>query len=258
MSRRYEWFAYVLTFTALIGFFVGWKLLTGQESPEFKSRQEEAIATTAANVSDFSQSENADDPLRIYGVYVIHTPPFKDPFIGYGVYLGQGLVLTAAHLVGRLPAYSRPRIIIAGEELPAKVLKQGSPEQTDLALLAIDQTRLPISLQLRHEPLCQFPLQVGMQVIVLYPERTARSQIISPLLIAPQFRSRFATLINEDQGSGSGVFSADKKCLIGIMSGKVTKYAYQGREASATMRENGFAGYFVPVSRGSTFLQLQR
>ena len=200
-------------------------------------------------------SENPDNSLRIYGVHVVHTPPFKDPFIGYGIYLGQGLVLTASHVVGRVPGYSNPRVIIGGEDLPAKVLKQGAPEHTDLALLSVDQTLLPISLQLRRAPLCQFPLQVGMRVVIVYPERTVRSQIISPLLIPKEYRSKFPTLINESQGSGSGVFNADKKCLIGIMSARVTKFAYQGAKGAMTMRENGYAGYFVPVSKRSTFLQ---
>ena len=94
-----------------------------------------------------------------------------------------------------------------------------------------------------------------MNVVVVYPERTVRSQIISPLLIPQQYRAKYPTLINESQGSGSGVFSADKKCLIGIMSARVTKFSYQGSKGFMTARENGYAGYFVPVSKGSTFLQ---
>ena len=249
-----ERIAYILTFVILIGFLAGWKLFSARESPEFLAQLKNTREITAANVSAPALSGNSDDSLKIYGVHVVHTPPFKDPFIGYGIYLGQGLVLTASHVVGRLPGYSSPRVIIAGEDLPAKVLKQGAPEHTDLALLSVDQALLPISLQLRRDPLCQFPLQVGMRVVVAYPERTVRSQIISPLLIPQQYRSRYPTLINEAQGSGSGVFSADKKCLIGIMSGRVTKFAYQGAKGAMTMRENGFAGYFVPVSKGANFI----
>jgi trypsin-like peptidase len=255
MPKRFAKLAYILTFVALIGFFAFWKLFSARESPEYLAQHQRIIEITAANVSDPALSGNADDALRIYGVHVVHTPPFKDPFIGYGIYLGRGLVLTAAHVVGRLPGYSRPRVVIGGEDLAAKVLKQGSPDETDLALLSVDQNKLPASLQLRRDPLCQFPLQVGMGVIVVYPERTVRSQIISPLLIPQQYRAKYPTLINESQGSGSGVFSADKKCLIGIMSGRVTKYAYQSPQRFMTMRENGYAGYFVPVSKGSTFLQ---
>jgi hypothetical protein len=94
-----------------------------------------------------------------------------------------------------------------------------------------------------------------MRVVIVYPERTVRSQIISPLLIPKEYRSKFPTIINESQGSGSGVFNADKKCLIGIMSARVTKFAYQGANGALTMRENGYAGYFVPVSKRSPFFQ---
>ena len=250
-----ESIAYVLAFIVLIGFLAGWKFFSARESPEFLAQLKNIREITSANVSAPAASENPDDSLRIYGVHVVHTPPFKDPFIGYGIYIGQGLVLTASHVVGRVPGYSSPRVVIAGKDLPAKVLKQGAPEHTDLALLSVDQTLLPISLQLRRAPLCRFPLQVGMQVVVVYPERTVRSQIISPLQIPKEYRSKFPTLINDSQGSGSGVFSADKKCLIGIMSARVTKFAYQGTKGAMTMRENGYAGYFVPASKGSPFPQ---
>ena len=253
MSNR-ERIAYTLTFVVLIGFLAGWKIFSARESPEFLAQLKNIREITAANVSAPAASENPDDSLRIYGIHVVHTPPFKDPFIGYGIYLGQGLVLTASHVVGRVPGYSSPRVVIGGKDLPAKVLKQGAPDHTDLALLSVDQTLLPISLQLRRAPLCQFPLQVGMRVVVVYPERTVRSQIISPLLIPQEYRSKFPTLINEFQGSGSGVFSADKKCLIGIMSARVTKFSYQGVKGAMTMRENGYAGYFVPVSKGAKFI----
>ena len=257
MLKRYDTIGYVLVFIALCGFLLGWKILVAPERPEDVAARQKQINITAANVSAPGASENADDTLKIYAVNVVHTPPFKSLFIGYGIYLGQGVVLTAAHVVGRMPGYFRPRVLIAGQDLPATVLKRGSPQDTDLALLSVDQERLPISLRLRRNPQCKEPLLVGTKVIVVYPERTVHSQIISPLLIPSQFRSKFPTLINEPQGSGSGVFNAEKKCLIGIMSGRITKYASRGESGRMTMRENGFAGYFVPVSKGATFIPPQ-
>ena len=91
--------------------------------------------------------------------------------------LGQGLVLTAARVVGRYPFATIPHVLIAGEDLPAKVIKEGSPDQTDLALLAVDQQRLPVSLRLRQNPLCKGNLQIGTNVIIVYPERTTRSRV---------------------------------------------------------------------------------
>src|SRR5690349_9227254 len=119
MPKRYGTIAYILTFVVLVGFFAIWKLFVAQESADFRARYEKIIQISAANVSAPAASENSDEWLKLYGVYVLHTPPFKDPFIAYGIYLGEGIVLTAAHVVGRLPGYSRPRVVIAGEDLPA-------------------------------------------------------------------------------------------------------------------------------------------
>ncbi len=97
---------------------------------------------------------------------------FKEPFTGYGIYLGQGAVITAAHVLGRWPYFiSNPRVLIAGQELPAKVIRTGSPGTTDLAILSVDETRLPVSLRLRRNPLCKEPPQAGENVIVVVPGR---------------------------------------------------------------------------------------
>jgi len=248
MLKRYDTIGYVLAFLAVLGFLLGWKLIIARPSPESVAEYEKRIQATEAIISAPAQS--ADDSLRIYAVNVVHTVPFKDPFIGNGIYLGNGLVLTAAHVVGRWPSYTNPRVLIGGQDLPARVSKEWAPGQVDLMFLSVDQTRLPVSLQLRQNPLCRGPLQVGMNVIVVYPERTVRSQTISPLLIAPEYRSKYSTLITEPEGSGSGVFNAEQKCFMGIMSAKIVKYTYQGERGRVTSRANGFAGYFVPVSNG--------
>ena len=70
-----------------------------------------------------------DDSLRIYAVNVVHNRPLKEFFTGYGIYLGQGTVITAAHVMGRWPSFIlNPRVLTAGEELSAKIIKEGSFE----------------------------------------------------------------------------------------------------------------------------------
>jgi hypothetical protein len=63
------------------------------------------IAIAAATAPLHAQSSNGslspDDSLRIYAVNVVHSRPLKEPFIRYGIYLGQGAVITAAHVMGR-------------------------------------------------------------------------------------------------------------------------------------------------------------
>jgi hypothetical protein len=60
-----------------------------------------------------------------------------------GVYLGKGLVLTAAHVV--TPVYrTKPIVHIAGMELPATAIREGNFERVDLTLLSVDEQKLPV------------------------------------------------------------------------------------------------------------------
>lgn len=209
-----------------------------------------AIANICASV----HAQSADDSLKVYAVNIVKTPPFEKQITGYGIYLGQGKVITAAHVVGHWPSFTHPRVLIAGLDLPAEVIKEGSFEQTDLALLSVDEERLPVSLRLRRNPLCKAPPRIGANVLIVVPAKTARSRIISPQLIPPQYRSRFSSLVSNTESSGSGVFHADRKCLLGIISGKISKYNYRGLNGSIVTKENGFAGFFVPASKIAEFI----
>lgn len=241
--RNWGYFAAVL---AVLAFLLSWKFFIAPDSLSRAPLYQKTLDTTAANIA--APESDPDQSLRIYGVNVVHTPPFKEPFFGYGIYLGHGAILTAAHVVGRLPSYAKPRVIIAGKDLPAKVLKLGAVDETDLALLAVDQSKLPISLLLRLNPICRRSFQIGGSVIVVYPERVERSRIISPLSIHPEYRARFSTLIDEPQGSGSGVFDAERHCLLGIMSRRISKFGIQKIGPFQIPRPNGWAGYFVPAA----------
>jgi hypothetical protein len=68
---------------------------------------------------------------------------------------------------------------------------------------------------------------------------------------------RFNTLIGDlTGGSGSGVFDAEKRCLMGIISRKVQKYDRKdgGRIGEAPV---GFAGYFIPAPQIADFIPLE-
>ena len=204
------------------------------------------------------RAQMPDSALEIYAVNVVKTPPFEKPFTGYGIYLGQGLVITAAHVVGHWPFLTRPHVVIAGRDFPTKIIKQGSygqVDQVDLALLSVDAAQLPISLQLRRNPLCQAPPLVGMEVIDVVPGQTTRLHLISPLLIAAALREKFDTLIESPAGSGSGIFDAERKCLLGIVSAKVEKYRYQPvLRGGMVWQPDGFAGYFVSAAKIANFI----
>jgi hypothetical protein len=207
-------------------------------------------------------SLSPDDSLGVYAVNVIHSRPFEKPFIGYGIYLGQRAVITAAHVMGSWPSFiSNPRVLIADQELPAKIIKKGSFETTDLALLSIDEKRLPISLRLRRNPLCKRPPHAGENVIVVLSYGTVRSKVILPQLLPRQYRANFDTFINDVPiagGSGAGVFRAEGKCLLGILSSKISKYNYRienGRLVRNLARNTSdIARHFVPASEIAEFL----
>ena len=145
-----------------------------------------SLVVTATATSAHVLAQSVDEELRVYAVNVVKTPPLEKQFTGYGIYLGNGKVITAAHVVGHWPAVTRPRVLIGGQDLPAQVLKIGSLETVDLALLSIDQSQLPASLQLRRNPLCKTFPPVRARMVVVYPDRTVATQIFSPQFIAPR------------------------------------------------------------------------
>ena len=55
-----------------------------------------------------AQSDQAD--LKAIAVHINRTP--QQPWPGYGVYLGNGLILTAAHVAGNV-AQTKPHVVIA-------------------------------------------------------------------------------------------------------------------------------------------------
>jgi len=199
----------------------------------------------------FGHADPADDSLRLYAVNVIQDPP--QAWTGYGIYLGRGLVITAAHVVGSA-ARTKPSVRIAGIDLPAKAIKEGSVERVDLTLLSVDEKQLPIYLQMRRMPVCDKPPWAGEPVIVAIPESTARSHIMSPQLLPFKYRRKFSTVISDvatTGNSGSGVFDAGNKCLLGIMSRKIF---VPPNSEDPESKEKDVAKYFVPASTIRAFI----
>ena len=148
-------------------------------------------------------------------MHINRTP--QQPWPGYGVYLGNGLILTAAHVAGDV-AQTKPHVLIAGQDLPAALVKQGSLESVDLTLLSVDGTKLPVGLQMRRTPLCEHPPYAGERVVVAIPEGTAPSRVLPRQAIPADLRGRFDTAIADvatTGNSGSGVFDAADLCLLG-------------------------------------------
>jgi hypothetical protein len=162
---------------------------------------------------------------------------------GAGVYFGNGLVITAAHVAGG----GTRGVRIDGLNVPAALIKAGSYPELDLALVFMDQGKIPESLRERRMALCQEQPPAGAPVILAAPQGITRTSIASPMLIPAEYQTKFSTLISEgstDGKSGSGVFDAEKKCLLGILSSKFTN----------NIAHKDIASYFVPADTIQSFI----
>lgn len=207
------------------------------------------LATTGTNAAA-PTTLAADAELIETAAHVNRTP--KQPWPGYGVYLGNGLVLTASHVPGPF-AWSKPHVVVGGRDFPTSLVKEGTLDTVDLTLLRFDPSTLPMRLRLRRTPLCERNPEPGEAVVVATPEGVARSRVLPPKAIPAEFRSRFGDSTVPDVAttgnSGSGVFDAWKQCLLGIMSRKFT-IELRGRPP----RKVDIAKYFVPVEEIQAFL----
>ncbi len=210
-----------------------------------------ALAVALTPPPAMAQSNHPE--LTALAVHINRTP--RQPWPGYGVYLGNGLILTAEHVAGDF-LQTKPHVIIAGLDLPAALVKQGSLDSVDLTLLSIDDTKLPVGLRMRRTPLCEHPPFAGERVVVAIPEGTAPSKILPRQAIPADLRGRFDTAITDvatTGNSGSGVFDAENLCLLGIMSRKlsVTSRSLIG---GAPGRTTDIAKYFVPAAQIKAFI----
>jgi hypothetical protein len=168
---------------------------------------------------------------------------------GAGVYLRDGLVLTASHLVAATDHKMSTRLTgLLGPPPEAKVLKHGSlqEEDVDLSLLGLDVKKLPPRIATFRKELCKAPPWPGDPVIVVDATgKIAHTSIVSPNVIPVRFRAKYPTLIRDvatTGDSGSGVFDAQGNCLHGIMS---VKFTVAGKDV---------AKYFIAAPKIQAFI----
>jgi hypothetical protein len=210
------------------------------------------LAAVVAPAPVQAQSDEVD--LKLFAVHVNRTP--QQPWPGYGIYLGNGLVLTAAHVPGNVVA-TNPHVVIAGQDLPASLVKQGEFDDVDLTLLSIDGTKLPVPLRMRRMPLCERAPYAGEPVVVATPEGTARSSVLPRQAIPEGLRARFDTAIGDvatTGNSGSGVFDAAEQCLLGIISRKISVVQQQLKLGAPVRTTRDIAKYFVPSPEIKEFI----
>ncbi len=210
-------------------------------------------ALAVALAPSLAQAQSDQTDLKAFAVHINRTP--QQPWPGYGVYLGNGLILTAAHVAGNV-VQTQPHVVIAGQDLPAALVKQGSLESVDLTLLSVDGAKLPVGLQMRRTPLCERPPYAGERVVVAIPEGTAPSRVLPRQAIPADLRGRFDTDIADvatTGNSGSGVFDAADLCLLGIVSRKIS-ITQLPLKLGAPAHTTDIAKYFVPAAEIKAFI----
>jgi hypothetical protein len=217
-----------------------------------------ALAILAAGAAPPLHAQTSDSSLIIYAATVIKTRPFEKPgTAGYAIYLGRGAVITAAHVIGHWPFFTHPHVLIGAQDLPVTIVKEGSFEGTDLALLSIDEEALPVAVRLRRNPLCKDTPRPGREVISVTPDQTTRLHVVSPAVIAPELRNKLGTLVDAPRRSGSGLFDAERKCLVGVVSAKIRRYHYQPLKGPSAADDAAYVGYFVPAPAIVGFLPVE-
>jgi hypothetical protein len=126
--------------------------------------------------------------------------------------------------------------------LPATIVKQGVFDEVDLGLLLVDEVKLPPKPAIPNMELCEAPPWPGDRVIVIDARIASQSHIVSPQELPLTLR-KFSTLFADAAttgASGSGVFDPIRRCLLGIVSRRLT---FQNREGIKTDYK-----YFVSAS----------
>ena len=215
-------------------------------------------AALLASASSFAQNPPDAADLKTFAVHINRTP--QQPWPGYGIYLGNGLVITAAHVPANV-AETKPHVVIAGQDLPAALVRQGALDDVDLTLLSIDAAKLPMRLQMRRMPLCRRPSYPGEAVVTATPERIVGSRVLPPAAVPSDLRARFNTVIGDvaaTGNSGSGVFDARDRCLLGIISRKISVGERRAGLGPAPVRTIDIAKYFVPANVIRAFIPPRR
>ena len=201
------------------------------------------LTTTLLLASCSRSGDTEDDFLRSSAVMIVHR--------GEGVYLGNGLVLTAAHVAGDKTGEKLTLRFDNGTELPATLIKGGNFEQVDLTVLLIDVSETSEDIRSRHMALCKDRPWPEDAVVVVTSKGTSRSKIIAPAELTPDFRGRvLIAAVDTDGKSGSGVFDPRNRCLLGILSAKILVRPY----GVPKLGEKALGTYFVPAETIESFI----
>jgi len=177
---------------------------------------------------------------------------------GAGIYMGKGLVLTAAHVAGRPTETNPDTVVVDDRYATASLVKLGSYEGVDVTLLSVDPAAMPPRMRdLPVLSLCVDTPVPGQTVTVVAPGNVRDSVIVPSTVLSPELQKQLPTLIRDvysTGNSGSGVFDSEIGCLMGIMSRKIESRGWQDENGLRKQVTIGVAKYFVPARTIAEFL----
>lgn len=139
---------------------------------------------------------------------------------GSGVYLGDGLVLTAAHVVQLDPANPVSSVILDGWKTDAKLVATGS-NGLDLALLKIEPADLSRQRRdMKRVETCPASTAANQPVVVAALGTVTLSKTVGFPINAPVLKGDWTNILATGYthgASGGGLFDAGKGCLAGIV-----------------------------------------
>ncbi|HMA49724.1 MAG TPA: serine protease [Magnetospirillaceae bacterium] len=139
---------------------------------------------------------------------------------GSGVYLGDGLVLTAAHVVAVDPANPVSSVILDGWKTDARLIATGA-NGLDLALLKIEPADLSRQRRdMKRVDTCPANTAANQPVVVAALGTVTLSKTVGFPINAPALKGDWTNILATGYthgASGGGLFDAGKGCLAGIV-----------------------------------------
>ncbi|MDR3438048.1 serine protease [Telmatospirillum sp.] len=170
---------------------------------------------------------------------------------GSGVFIGRGLVLTAAHVVKVDPANTKVTVLLDGWRLDGTLVFDGQRENVDLALILLPPEVLSEKRRTQAQvPVCAANPGPNQPVAVASMGTVTNAATIPTAITSDLQTGTWTNLLSTGfhQGnSGGGVFNPQQGCLWGILN----------MEMSGPSQTNGQLidlTAFVPASKITPFL----
>ena len=170
---------------------------------------------------------NADLPEK-YGVMIENRDGDRLAGFASGIWIGDGLILTAAHVVDNKDpgmTNSHPYVVFANfTSVPATVVKIGVRENFDLAILRISTEQIPKSVRILPSLLiCNRYAIAAEELDVVNGSGAVETRAavdFKTLFKGGQEGTEYLSATFGFGYSGSGIFSRKDHCLMGIISKK--------------------------------------